>query len=315
MKILIAEKIDDVAEELLRERGLQPVLLFLPSREELIETLRDMDGIIVRTKVSLPGEVIKQAPKLKAIGMHGIGLDHIDRAAAEERGIAVLSVPGGNSDAVAELTVGLLLALVRNICPAYNDVRAGQWRADMFLGSQLRDKTLGVIALGRIGLRVAHLCRAFGMRVVAHDPMCPPEIAAVNDIALVAPEVLYHEADIISVHAPLTPSTRHMIGDAAVAAMKPGVIIANLARGGILDEAAMVRGLESGKIRGLCLDVMEQEPPGPGNLLLRFPQVVAVPHMGARTMESQRFVARTIAAKVADVLLGAENSGSAAIRL
>ncbi len=305
MKVLIAEKIHDDAASVLRKRGIEPVFRFLPSPEELAEALADADGVIVRTKVALPGDIIRRAPKLKAIGMHGIGLDHIDVAAAKERGIAVLSVPGGNTDAVAELAMGLLLSLVRNICPAYNDVRAGHWRADSFLGSQLKDKTLGLIALGRIGLRVAQLCRAFGMRVVAYDPMCPAERAAAEGIALVAAEALYREADVISVHAPLTPETQGMINDAAVASMKDGVIIANLARGGILDEAAMLRGLESGKIRGLCLDVLEQEPPGADHPLLRFPQVVVVPHMGARTVESQQYVGSVIAGKVADALLGA----------
>lgn len=304
MKVLIAEKIHDDAASVLRQRGIESVFRYLPSPEELEEALADADGVIVRTKVALPGDIIRRAPKLKAIGMHGIGLDHIDLAAAKERGIAVFSVPGGNADAVAELTMGLLLSLVRNICPAYNDVRAGRWHADSFLGSQLKDKTLGLIALGRIGFRVARLCRAFGMRVIAHDPMCPPERAAEEGIPLVVPGVLYREADVISVHAPLTPKTRGMINDAAVAVMKNGVIIANLARGGILDESAMVRGLESGKIRGLCLDVLEQEPPGADHPLLRFPQVVVVPHMGARTIESQQYVASVIAGKVADALLG-----------
>jgi D-3-phosphoglycerate dehydrogenase len=279
----------------------------LPGRDQLLEIVGNYEAVITRSGTPLTAEVFDAARKLKVAGRAGVGMDNVDIDAATLHGVLVMNTPEANTLAATELTLTVLLALCRNLPGANASVKRGEWTRSKFLGTQLNEKTLGVIGLGRIGSRVATRCQAFGMKVIAYDPYIAEEVAERLHVQLVGElEELLAQADIITVHTPLTDETKGMIGPDEIAKMKDGVRLINCARGGIYDEQALVDGLASGKVVGAAIDVYSSEPPRTELLqkLLAFDQVVATPHIGANTIEAQRDVAVQIVQQVIDALRG-----------
>jgi D-3-phosphoglycerate dehydrogenase len=227
---------------------------------ELADAIAEADAVLVRSATRITRDSLARADRLKVIGRAGVGVDTIDVDAATERGIAVLTAPAGNTISAAELTFALLLALVRKVPEAHRSMREGQWDRKSFTGIELYGKTLGLIGAGRIGGEVARRARAFGMRVLAYDPFLNAERARALDVEVATLDQAIERADIISVHVPLTDSTRNLIGRPEIARMKRGVFLLNVARGGVVDEAALLEALHSGQVGGAALDVYSQEP-------------------------------------------------------
>lgn len=302
MKVLIAEKIHEAGPSYLVEKGLEVIEKYEITEAELEKEIASVDAMIVRSRIKITRQLMACGKKLKVIGMHGIGLDHIDLAAAKELGIVVLNVPDGNVDSTAELTVGLMMSVARRIVPACNDVKNHGWNTNQFIGTQLKGKTLGIIALGKVGIRVARICAAIGMDILAFDPYCSKQDAERLGVSLISLGDLIARSDVITIHAPLTAETKNLIADEQITGMKDGVILINAARGGILSEEAACRGLKSGKIAGIGLDVLVDEPPERDLPLLQFDNVVITPHIGARTQEAQVYVSKSICQKVTEFL-------------
>jgi D-3-phosphoglycerate dehydrogenase len=301
MNILISDPVDPVCVDLLRAEGVQVDLRPKLPAEELARIIGAYDALIIRSGTQVTAEVIAAAKRMKVIGRAGAAVDNVDVDAATRRGIVVMTTPGGNTIAATEHTLSLLLSLCRNIPQANESLKLGKWERTTYIGTELFDKTIGIIGLGKIGREVALRCQAFGMRTIGYDPVTSADVAAKMKVELVSLDELYRRSDFITVHTPLTEETRGLIGDGAIAACKDGVRIINCARGGIADEGALLRGLNSGKIHGVALDVFEKEPPG-NHPLLQHPKVIATPHLGASTEEAQEKVARQIAVQVADFL-------------
>ncbi len=271
--------------------------------EELAQAIAGVDAVVVRSATRITRDALRLADRLKVIGRAGVGVDNIDVSAATERGVAVLNAPAGNTISAAELAFALILALVRKVPAADRSMKAGEWDRKSFQGTELYGKTLGLVGAGRIGGEVAKRARAFGTRVVAYDPFLTPEKASELDIELGTLEEVLRRADVISLHVPLTESTQGMIGDAQLAMMKPGAYLVNAARGGIVDEVALARFVESGRLGGAALDVYDEEPLAAGHPLRKLPGVVLTPHVGAQTAEAQQNVAVEIGQAVRDALL------------
>ena len=260
--------------------------------EELREFLLQFDGAICRSGVKLSADVLAGNRRLRAIARAGVGTDNIDKQAATRAGIVVMNTPHGNTISTAEHTMALLLALARNIAPAFESLKQGRWERSRYMGTQLAGKTLGIIGLGRIGQAVAARAKAFQMRVVGYDPYLSRERAEALGIeALESVEELLPQADFLTVHTPLTPETRNLINRENLHLLKLGVRLINAARGGIYEEQALVEGLKSGHIAGVALDVYEQEP-CTESPLFELPGVVCTPHLGASTEEAQALVAK-----------------------
>ena len=272
------------------------------SPEEFVRAIPPYQGLIIRSGTRVTKEAIAAATSLRVVGRAGIGVDNIDVEAATRRGIVVMNTPGGNNVTTAEHALSLLLALARNIPQANASLKAGRWEREKFIGSEVANKVLGVIGLGNIGAVVAERALGLKMRVVAYDPFVSSEVAAKLRVELVSLDELYAQADFITVHTPLTQETRSLIGAAAFAKMKKGVRIINCARGGIVDEEALLHALTGGKVAGAALDVFVQEPLPPTHPLLKLDQVICTPHLGAATDEAQINVAVAIADQVASFL-------------
>ncbi len=280
------------------------------SSEAFQAALAEADGLVVRSATKVSREMLAGSPRLKVVGRAGVGVDNIDLIAAAERGIAVLNSPAGNTVAAAELTMALILSVVRRVAEADRSMRAGKWERARLRGVQLKDRTLGLVGAGRIGGEVAVRCRAFGMKVMVYDPYLTAERA--NDLGLALTDldqVLTH-GDIISLHVPLTDETRHLIDGNAISKMKAGAFVVNVSRGGVIDEEALAQALIGGHLAGAALDVFESEPLSPQSPLLDLPNVVLTPHLGASTVEAQELVAREIAESVRDALALGDLSGS-----
>ncbi len=259
--------------------------------DELREALTQYEGAIVRSGVKLTADVLEGNRRLKAIVRAGVGTDNIDLKAATRLGIVVMNTPAGNTLSTAEHTLALMLAMARNIAPAYQSLIEGRWDRKKYMGTQLADKTLGIVGLGRIGQAVAARARAFEMRVLGYDPFVSTERAKELGIETVASvDDLLPEVDFLTVHTPLTSETRSLIGAKQIARLKPGARLINCARGGIYDEAALIEGMKSGRIAGVALDVYSEEP-CTDSPLFGMPGVVATPHLGASTEEAQSNVA------------------------
>jgi D-3-phosphoglycerate dehydrogenase len=269
-------------------------------RAALLPALADARALLVRSGTRVTADVLAAAPKLELVGRAGTGVDNVDVPAATARGIVVMNTPDANSVAAAELTMALLLALVRNVSAGASSLSAGRWERSKLLGTELAGKTLGLVGCGRIGREVARRALAFDMAVLVADPLVDAAAAAILGGRAVPLDELLASADIVSLHAPLTPATRHLIDDAAIARMKPGARLVNVARGGLVDEAALARALEAGRLAGAAFDVFETEPPPADHPLLGRPDVVATPHLGASTREAQDNVSRDIARQVLD---------------
>ena len=258
--------------------------------EALAERIREFDALIVRSQTQVTRELISKATRLKIIARAGVGVDNIDLEAATEHGIIVVNAPNGNTNSAAEHTMAMIMSLSRNIPQAYHALKNSQWDRKKFVGVELKDKTLGVVGLGRIGTEVAFRAKGQRMNVIAYDPFLTEEKAEKMGVDYGTVEDVLQQADLITVHTPLLKETRHMINAEAFESMKPGVQIVNCARGGIIDEEALYDAIVSGKVAGAALDVFEEEP-FLDNKLLELPQVIATPHLGASTIEAQESVA------------------------
>ncbi len=309
--VFVAEKLEALGQELLRREAEVIVELGL-APDELIQRLNESkaDALIVRSGTKVTRAIIEAVPSLKVVGRAGTGVDNIDLAAATERGIVVVNAPTGNSIAAAEHAVALMMALARHIPQADAAMRRGEWERHRFTGRALAGKTLGIVAMGRVGSEVARRAKGLGMQVLAFDPYFPPERAAALGVPLVELEEVWAKSDFISLHAPLTDSTNQLINDTTLAKMKRGVYIINDARGGLIDDEALARALDSGQVAGAALDVFEEEPPPANHPLIGRPNVIVTPHLGASTSEAQMDVAREIAEAVLGALKG-EPVGSA----
>ncbi len=275
------------------------------SADALRERLRTARALIVRNQTQVTAEVLAAAPRLLVVARAGVGVDNIDVAAATAAGTVVAFAPAANAVSVAELAIGLMLSLARHLPQANADTRAGGWNRLHYMGTELAGKTLGLVGFGRIGRLTAARARAFDMRILAADALLTPDAEALvgTGAQLVSVEQLLTEADFVSLHVPLTPATRGLLGAAQLARMKPSAVLVNTSRGEVVDEAALAAALEAGRLRGAALDVREREPPTVGRLE-RLPNVILTPHVGAFTDEAQRRVVDAVCRDVRAVLDG-----------
>jgi D-3-phosphoglycerate dehydrogenase len=272
------------------------------SASDLAATLPDYDALIVRSATKVTAELLARPGRLRAIGRAGTGVDNIDLEAATRAGVVVMNTPGGNSTAAAEQTIALLTGLARNVPQAHMDLKAGHWNRKQYLGVELTGKTLGIVGLGRIGREVARRARGLRMVVLGYDPIVTADAAEGMGVAYRSLDDLVAESDFITLHLPLIPATRHVIDARRIAAMRPGTRLINCARGGLIDDDALLAALESGHIAGAALDVFEHEPPAADGIVAH-PRVVVTPHLGASTVEAQERVGVEIAEKVRDYLV------------
>jgi D-3-phosphoglycerate dehydrogenase len=302
-RILVADRLSSKGIEILK--GEERITCYVEtgiSSGELRATIKEYDGIIVRSKTALTADIITASEKLKVIGRAGIGVDNIDVLAATRRGILVMNTPTENSVAAAEHTIAMMFAMSRNIPQANTSTKSGKWERGKFMGVELYEKTLGIIGIGNIGSLVAEKAQGLKMHVVAYDPYISPDTAAQKGVPLVTLDDLLSQSDFISIHTPLTEETGHLLDAAAFEKMKAGVMIINCARGGIIDESALLDALRSAKVRGAALDVFEHEAAG-NNPLFEIANVICTPHIGAATNEAQENVAVAIANQVVDFLI------------
>jgi D-3-phosphoglycerate dehydrogenase len=303
MKILVADKISPTGVEYLRNQdGLEVIEAYGSSPEEIQKLAVDVSAIIVRSETKITPEVFAVAKELKVVGRAGVGVDNIDIESATENGVIVMNTPTGNTIATAELTFTHMLCGARPIPQASASMKAGKWARKDFSGSELRNKTLAVIGLGRIGAEVAKRAKAFDMSVIAYDPFLTSSRAKALDIKVVELEDAFKHADYITVHMPLTDTTKYMIDENAFDLMKDGVRLFNCARGGIIKETALINAVKSGKVAAAGLDVYESEPLSEDHELRSLDNIVLTPHLGASTKEAQESVGIEIAEAVFDVI-------------
>jgi D-3-phosphoglycerate dehydrogenase len=302
-KVLLLDGIDPAGIDLIqRSKEIEPIVHDKISREELMKIVGDADGIIVRSSTSVDRELMQRARRLKVIGRAGVGVDNVDIDAATESGILVMNSPGGSTTTTAEHTIAMLFALARNIPQAYKSLKARKWEKSKFKGVELAGKTLGVIGLGRIGSEVARKCQAMGMNVVAFDPYINADAHLSSGLELVDLETVFEQADFITVHVPLSDTTRNLVNKETISRMRDGVRLVNCARGGIINENDLYDALTAGKVAGAAFDVFEVEP-NTESPLLALENFIATPHLGASTVEAQRKVSEDICRQVADYLL------------
>jgi len=305
MKILVADRISPLGVEFLQKQdGFEVVEAYGLSPDEVVEQAREAYAIIVRSDTRVTREVMEAAPMLKAVGRAGVGVDNIDIDAATERGVIVMNTPGGNTIATAELTFTHMLCGTRPVVRGVSGMRDGKWERKQLKGAELRNKTLSVLGLGRIGAEVAKRARAFEMTVIAYDPYLTEERAKELEIEKVDLDDAFARADYLTVHMPMTAQTKGIVDEAAFAKMKDGVRVFNCARGGIIKESALVEALKSGKVAAAGLDVYEQEPLPEDHEFRSLENLNLTPHLGASTEEAQESVGVEIAEAIAEVLQG-----------
>jgi D-3-phosphoglycerate dehydrogenase len=302
MKILVADPIAEEGIQVLRSYAQVDIKTKL-ELEQLKAIIGDYDALIVRSQTQVGAEVIESGKKLKVIGRAGVGTDNIDVDAATRNGIVVVNAPTGNIVAAAEHTIALMLAMARNVPQANSQLKSGKWQREEFVGTEIRNKTLGIIGLGNVGSEVAKRVQSFEMRVIAHDPFVSKDYAHNLKVDLVSLDQLLREADFITLHVPLTATTEKLIGGKELAKLKPTTRIINCARGGLIDEEAMVKAIKAGKIAGAAFDVFDHEPIT-DSPLFKEDKIIVTPHLGASTIEAQTSVAKDVAAEVLAVLQG-----------
>jgi D-3-phosphoglycerate dehydrogenase len=310
LRLLVTDEIDSDGVDLLRaEPSFVVDEIPTPKPAELLEKIGEYDAFVGRSATRLPAEVLEAATKLKVIGRAGVGTDNIDIPTATRLGIAIINAPGGNTVAVAELFFGTLIGLVRHLPEASSSMREGRWDRSKLLGTELRGRSLGIVGLGRIGGEVALRARAFGMSLCAYDPYVTDERFEMLRVSRSKSlEDLMKASDVVTVHTPLNPETTGMIGAEQIGVLKRGSIIVNMARGGIVEEKALIDALESGFLGGAILDVYSHEPLEATSPLRTLPNVVLTPHLGASTAEGQHNVAVDVCEAVRDALLSGELS-------
>ena len=302
LRVIVSDPIAREGVELLSRQAEVDVRTGL-DKEKLKRILPEYDGLIVRSETKVTADVVDAGAKLQVIGRAGVGVDNIDLEAATRRGIAVVNAPTGNIIAAAEHTMALMLALARHVPQASASMRQGEWKRSLFTGTEVRGKTLGIIGLGKVGSEVARRAAGFDMRLLGYDPYVSPEHAKRLGLELASLEELYRRSDFLTVHVPMTDVTKSLIGKAQLATMKPGARLINVARGGIMDEQALLEALNDGVIAGAALDVFVKEPPGESPLV-GHPRVITTPHLGGSTVEAQAEVAREVAEETLAVLNG-----------
>lgn len=301
-KVLISDKMDPKAAQIFRERGVEVDEITGKTPEELIAIISEYDGLAIRSSTKVTKAILAAATNLKVIGRAGIGVDNVDIPAASAQGVVVMNTPFGNSITTAEHAIALMFALARQLPEADASTQAGKWEKNRFMGVELTSKTLGLIGAGNIGSIVADRARGLKMKVIAFDPFLSPERALELGIEKVELDDLLARADFITLHTPLTDQTRNILSAEALAKTKKGVRIVNCARGGLIDEAALKAGLDSGHIGGAALDVFVEEP-AKASPLFGTPNFVSTPHLGASTTEAQVNVAIQVAEQMADFLV------------
>jgi D-3-phosphoglycerate dehydrogenase len=307
LRVLIADDLSPRAVEILSAHPEIAVEVKTGLKGDALKAaLAGVHGLAVRSATKVSAEVLDAAPALRIVGRAGIGVDNIDVKAASRRGVIVMNTPSGNAITTAEHALFLLCALARHIPQATASMKGGKWDKKRFQGTELFDKTLGVVGLGNIGRIVADRALGLKMKVIGYDPFLSPEAAERLGVELVSLDDLWRRADMISVHTPLTDETRGLIGASALSKMKRGVLIVNAARGGIVDEAALLGALESGQVAGAALDVFVEEPPPAGHALIQHERVICTPHLGASTEEAQEKVAVEVAEQLVAYLTRGE---------
>jgi len=301
MKILVADSVPDNVIEILKTDPSWDVVNLPKTKGNVAEEIRDADALLVRSATKVTAALLENAKRLVAIGRAGVGVDNIDLDAATRKGVLVMNTPGGNAISVAEHTMTMLLAMAHPVSQADASMKAGKWEKKKFTGSELRDKTLGLIGLGTIGTEVARLAQAHKMTVVAFDPYVSKVLATEQNIRLLPLEEVLKTADFLSLHCSLTPETTHLINAKNLALTKKGVRIVNCARGELVDEAALLAALESGQVAAAGLDVFEAEPPSDPRLI-QHPHVIATPHIAGSTEEAQNVVGTRIAEQLRNYL-------------
>ncbi|MCC7553569.1 MAG: phosphoglycerate dehydrogenase [Methanobacteriaceae archaeon] len=297
MKVLVADAINEKGIDILKKEC-DVIVDTDISPDNLLKNIKDYDGIIVRSRTKVTKKVIKEGKNLKIIARAGVGVDNVDLDAATEKGIMVVNSPESTSITVAEHTMGLMLTLARKLAIADKSVKEGKWEKKKFMGVELRNKTLGVIGMGRIGSQVVSRCKAFEMDAVVYDPYLPEEIASQIGVELTDLNTVLKKSDFITVHVPLTPETNHLISKEEFKIMKDNSYIINCARGGIIDEDALYDALKSNEIGGCALDVYEEEPPKENSKLFELDNIVLTPHIAASTKEAQRDAAIIVAEEI-----------------
>ena len=309
-RVLIADDLSPRATEILTQAGFDVTVRVGLKKGELLAVIGQFDGLAVRSATQVTAEVLEAAAKLQIVGRAGIGVDNIDVQAASRRGVIVMNTPGGNAITTAEHALALMMSLARKIPAATASVKAGKWEKKRFQGTELAGKALGVVGLGNIGRIVADRALGLRMRVLAFDPFLTEEAATKLGVELVTLGDLLARADVITVHTPLVPETKGLIGADAFHRMKKGVLLVNAGRGGIVDERALLEALASGKVAGAALDVFEQEPVDPAHPLLALDSVICTPHLGASTDEAQEKVAIEVAEQLVDYFVRGEIKNS-----
>lgn len=297
-RVLVCDAVDNACVKLLQDHGIQVDYKLKLTQDELVKEVKNYDALIVRSDTKITAEILDAgAGRVKAVGRAGAGVDNINIEAATRNNVLVLNTPGGNSISACELTCFLIGALARPICPAAASMKDGRWDRKLYSGTELFGKTLAILGLGRIGREVGIRMNAFGMRVIGFDPITTAEEAKAAGIEKMELEQIWPQADYITVHTPLIPATRNLISTDTLAKCRKGVRVINVARGGIIDEAALFTALESGQCGGAAVDVYPEEPPKSDTTrkLINHPKVVATPHLGASTSEAQVRVAVEVA--------------------
>jgi D-3-phosphoglycerate dehydrogenase len=301
LKIVVADDLPASALDLLRAEGWEVDARTGRSPDQLTADLTDADAIVVRSATKVTAALINAAPRLRVIARAGTGVDNVDVPAASARGIVVMNAPGANSVSVAELAMGLILSMARHVPAADAAMKQGKWEKKKFLGEEVREKTLGLAGLGRIGQEVVRRAAAFGMRVVAHDPFISEQVAADLGVELVSLDDLFARSDYVSLHMPSNEKTRHIVNAERLVRAKKGMRLINTARGDLIDEKALADAIESGQVAGAALDVFQTEPTT-DHRLQKLSQVVATPHIAASTREGQELVGVETAAALRDFL-------------
>jgi D-3-phosphoglycerate dehydrogenase len=301
--VVISDRLSSEGVELLLSHPEFRVTAGPLNRDETLAAVGDADALIVRSATKVDAEVLAAAPRLKAVARAGAGVDNIDLNTAGANGISVMNTPGGNTIAAAEHTFGLMLALARQIPAGHQSLVEGRWDRKLFMGTELKGKTLGIIGLGRIGQAIALRAQAFAMTTIAFDPIATADVFESTSTTSVSLDELLARSDFISLHAPANESTLNMINAETIARMKDGVRILNTARGTLIDAAALADGIRSGKVAGAAVDVYAQEPPEGDYPLLGLSGVIHTPHLGASTVEAQITVAVQAAEQIRDALL------------
>ena len=298
-RVLVADSLSDVCIAILRDAGLEVDVNTGRTEEELVRLIPAYDAMVVRSATKVTPRILQAADRLKVVGRAGVGVDNVDVPAASHKGVVVMNTPLGNITSAAEHAVAMLLTLARNIAPADASMKRGEWEKKKFTGVELSEKTLGLVGMGKVGQIVARAGTGLGMNVCAYDPFLPERRAKELGVEMLGLDALLERSDFITIHTPLTEKTRGLIGAAEIAKMKPSCRLINCARGGIVDEAALLEALNNGRLAGAALDVFDAEPLPKDSPLRSAKNIILTPHLGASTEEAQIKVAEAIARQIA----------------